>query len=262
MLTNPFYLSELTKKRSISFKHLSITTVYNSNTIIFYCMAILTFKLSENLFIRDPQETELGRNIIQKSIKMIDKLGFEDFTFRKLALAINSTEASVYRYFDNKHKLLIYLIDWYWTWLEYQIDFQINNIKVPVERLKICVRILAEEKSFDPGVAYLDEAALQRIVAAEFEKTFLTKQVDADNKEGLFRPYKSLCKKVAAIVLEVNPQFEFPHALVSTIMLALKHQLYYAEHLPSLTDIRYDPKKHHKKLYQFLETVIFKTISK
>src|SRR5690349_13984295 len=127
MLTNPFYLFELTKKRSISFKHLSITTVYNSNTIIFYGMAILTFKLSENLFIRDPQETELGRNIIQKSIKMIDKLGFEDFTFRKLALAINSTEASVYRYFDNKHKLLIYLIDWYWTWLEYQIDFQINN---------------------------------------------------------------------------------------------------------------------------------------
>ena len=115
---------------------------------------------------------------------------------------------------------------------------------------------------YSSWVAYVDEATLQRIVAAEFEKTFLTKQVDADNKEGLFLPYKSLCKKVAAIVLEVNPQFEFPHALVSTIMLALKHQLYYAEHLPSLTDIRYDPKKHHKKLYQFLETVIFKTISK
>jgi AcrR family transcriptional regulator len=225
-------------------------------------MAILTFKLSGNLFIRDPQETELGRNIIQKSIKMIDKLGFEDFTFRKLAVAIHSTEASVYRYFDNKHKLLIYLIDWYWTWLEYQVDFQTNNIQGPVERLKVCIKILAEEKSVDPGVAYVDEAALQRIVTAEFEKTFLTKQVDVDNREGLFLPYKSLCKKVAALVLEVNPQFEFPHALVSSIMLAMKHQLYYAEHLPSLTDIKYDPKKHHKRLYQFLEAVIFKTISK
>ena len=109
-------------------------------------MAILTFKLSENLFVRDPQETELGRNIIQMSIKMIDKMGFEDFTFRKLAVAINSTEASVYRYFDNKHKLLIYLIDWYWTWLEYQVVFQTNNIKAPVERLKVCIKILAEEK--------------------------------------------------------------------------------------------------------------------
>lgn len=225
-------------------------------------MAILTFKLSENLFLRDPQETELGRKIIQKSIKLIDKLGFEDFTFRKLAAEINSTEASIYRYFDNKHKLLIYLIDWYWTWLEHQIDFNLNNIKDPVQRLKICLHKLAEEKFFDPGVAYVDEAALQRIVSSEFEKTFLTKQVDADNKEGLFLPYKSLCKKVAGVVLEVNPNFEFPHSLVSTIMLAIKHQLYYAQHLPSLTDIKYDSKKHYKKLNLFLEGVVFKTISK
>ena len=225
-------------------------------------MTILSFKLSDKLFVRDPQETELGRNIVQKSIKMIDKLGFEDFTFRKLARSINSTEASVYRYFDNKHKLLIYLIDWYWTWLEHQIEFHTNNIKDPVERLKICLNTLAEEKSIDPGVAFVDEAALQRIVAAEFEKTFLTKQVDADNKEGLFLPYKSLCKKVASIVLEVNPHFEFPHSLISTIMLTLKHQLFYAEHLPSLTDIKYDPRKHHKKLNQFLEMVVFKTIAK
>jgi AcrR family transcriptional regulator len=224
-------------------------------------MTILSFKLSENLYVRDPQETELGRNIIQHSVKLIDTLGFEDFTFRKLAAAINSTEASVYRYFDNKHKLLIYLIDWYWTWLEHQIDFHTNNIKDPVERLKICLKTLAEEKSFDPGVAYMDEAALQRIVSAEFEKTFLTKQVDADNREGLFLPYKSLCGKVASIVLAVNPRFEFPHALVSTVMLTLKHQLYYAEHLPSLTDIKYDPKRHYKKLNQFLEIVVFKTIA-
>lgn len=243
-------------------KHFIITFVYGSNTINQYRMAILIFKLSENLYVRDPQETELGRNIIQDSIKLIDKLGFEDFTFRKLALAINSTEASVYRYFDNKHKLLIYLIDWYWTWLEYRVDFQTNNIPDPVERLKVCIRILAEQKSFDPGVAYVDEVALQRIVTSEFEKTFLTKKVDADNKEGLFLPYKSLCKKVAALVREVNPHFEFPHSLVSTMMLAMKHQLYYAEHLPSLTDIKFDPKKHHKKLYQFLESMIFKTIAK
>jgi AcrR family transcriptional regulator len=204
----------------------------------------------------------LGRNLIQKSIKLIDKLGFEDFTFRKLAVEIGSTEASVYRYFDNKHKLLIYLIDWYWTWLEYQIDFHTHHIKNPVERLQVCLVKLSEPKSFDAGVAYFDEAALQRIVGAEFEKTFLTKQVDADNREGLFLPYKSLCKKVAAIVLEVNPRFEFPLSLVSTMMLAIKHQLYYAQHLPSLTDIKYDPKMHHQKLNEFLKMVVFKTISK
>jgi AcrR family transcriptional regulator len=241
-------------------KHLINTSVYNSITITTYSMTILTFKLSENLYLRDPQQTDLGQNIIQKSIKMIDKLGFEDFTFRKLAIAIGSTEASVYRYFDNKHKLLIYLIDWYWTYLEHQIDFHTNNIKDAEEKLRICLRQISEERFADPAIAFVDEAALQRIVSAEFEKTFLTKQVDDDNKEGLFLPYKSLCKKIAAIVSEVNPDFPFPHALVSTVMLTVKHQLYYAQHLPSLTDIKFDPKKHHKKLYAFLDTLVFKTI--
>lgn len=223
-------------------------------------MAILSYKLSEKLFLRDPQETDLGRNIIRESIRMVDTMGFEDFTFKKLAKEINSTEASVYRYFDNKHKLLIYLIDWYWTWLEHQIDFHVNNIENPTERLKICLLKLSESKMFDPQVAYVDEPALQRIVSAEFEKTFLTKQVDADNKDGLFLPYKSLCKKVAAVVKEVNPSYEYPHSLISTVLIAVKHQLYYAEHLPSLSDIKYDPKLHHKKLDKFLTDLVFNTL--
>ncbi|MBA4145398.1 MAG: TetR family transcriptional regulator, partial [Cytophaga sp.] len=151
--------------------------------------------MSPNLYLKDPHETELGRNIIQQSIALLDELGFEDFTFKKLATEINSTETSIYRYFENKHKLLIYLIDWYWTWLEYRIDHQVSNIKDPSERLKACLLQLTEEKVFDINVAYVDERALERIVSSEFEKTFLTKQVDADNKEGLFMPYKSLCKK-------------------------------------------------------------------
>ncbi len=223
-------------------------------------MTILTFKLSENTFIRDPQTTELGRNILQTSIKMVDKLGFEDFTFKKLATSIGSTEASVYRYFENKHKLLIYIIDWYWTWLEYKIDYHTNNIKDPTERLKVYLLKLSEEKVFDPNVAYVDERALERIVSAEFEKTFLTKNVDADNKEGLFLSYKTLCKKIASVITEVNPKYEFPHSLASTILLLIKHQLYYAQHLPTLSDIKYDPKNHHKRLYLFVENLVFKTI--
>lgn len=223
-------------------------------------MAILSFRLSENLFIRDPQATELGQNILQHSIKLVDALGFEEFTFKKLAAAIGSTEASIYRYFENKHKLLIYLIDWYWTWLEYKIDYHINNIKDPAERLRVCLLKLSEEKAFDPTVAYVDERALERIVSAEFEKTFLTKQVDADNKEGLFLPYKSLCKKIASVIKEVSPRYEFPNSLASTVLLTMKHQLYYAQHLPALSDIKYDRKKQYKKLYTLLENLVFKTI--
>ena len=223
-------------------------------------MTILVFKLSKNLFVRDPQATDLGQNILQTSVKMLDKLGFEEFTFKKLATAIGSTEASIYRYFENKHKLLIYLIDWYWTWLEYKIDYSINNIEDPGERLRTCLRWLTREKVTDPNVAYLDEHVLERVVSAEFEKTYLTKQVDADNKEGLFLPYKSLCKKIASLIREVSPNYEFPHSLASTVLLMVKHQLFYAQHLPALSDIKFDPKVHHEKLYNLLENMVFKTI--
>lgn len=223
-------------------------------------MAILSFNLSQNLYVRDPQATELGQKIVQNSILMIDQLGFEDFTFKKLAKDIGSTEASIYRYFENKHKLLIYLIDWYWTWLEYKIDYEINNIKSPVERLKLCLLKLSEEKSFDPQIAHVDERALDRIMIAEFEKTFLTKQVDEDNKDGLFLPYKSLCVKVASVIKEVSPHYKFPHSLTSTVLLMIKHQLYYSRHLPTLSDIKYDPKQQHKKLYTLIEQLVFKTI--
>lgn len=223
-------------------------------------MPFLAFKLNEHLYLRDPQSSELGQRIITASIDLIDKLGFEQFTFKKLAEEIDSTEASVYRYFENKHRLLLYLIDWYWTWLKYQLDIRITNISSPGERLRVCLAMLAEPKSFDSSFAHIDETALHKIAMSEFEKTYLTKQVDQDNKDGFFLPYKVLCKKIAAIIKEVNPRYPYPATLVSTIMLAVNHQLFYAEHLPSLTDIKFNTRTHYKRLAEFLEDLTFKAI--
>ena len=69
--------------------------------------------LNEGLYLREPQDSLLGRKIIEQSILLIDEIGFESFTFKKLAAAIQSTEASIYRYFVNKHFLLLYLVSWY-----------------------------------------------------------------------------------------------------------------------------------------------------
>jgi AcrR family transcriptional regulator len=223
-------------------------------------MFIISFQLNPNLYIRDPQSSELGQNIIHTSIKLIDKNGFDDFTFKKLGITIGSPEASIYRYFENKHRLLLYLIDWYWTWLEYRIEFVNQNIKKPVDKLKNCIELLVIEKQPDPEIPFVDEQKLQRIVNSEFEKTYLTRQVDLDNKEGLFLPYKSLCKKIVSIIKEINPKYAYPHSLVSTMMLGANHQLYYAQHLPSLTDIKNDSKQRHEKIVDFLQTLVFHTI--
>ena len=81
----------------------------------------IRISLNPGLYLKDPQESDLGRRIIKHSILLLEELGFEQFNFKKLAEAMGSTEASIYRYFENKHLLLIYLVSWYWEWLSYMI---------------------------------------------------------------------------------------------------------------------------------------------
>ncbi|MBX7095326.1 MAG: TetR/AcrR family transcriptional regulator, partial [Flavobacteriales bacterium] len=96
-----------------------------------------TIKLSDSHYLKNPEETELGRNIVGHSILMIEEMGIEQFTFKKLAEKIGSTEASVYRYFENKHQLLLYLISWYWTWLNHRIIHYIEGKSNRQERLEV-----------------------------------------------------------------------------------------------------------------------------
>ena len=200
----------------------------------------IKMKLNEKLYLRDPQETKLGRNIIQHSIMMIDAMGFEDFTFKKLAERIESTEASIYRYFENKHRLLLFLLSWYWEWVKYCIDLKILNIEDPARRLKIALETLVEAAHRDdPNTDHVNEAVLHRIVIAESAKGYYTKQVDEENRQGLFLTYKALCRTIQAIIEEINPQFPYPRALSSTLLEMAKSHVYFSEHLPSLTDISF-----------------------
>ncbi|MCE7997169.1 MAG: TetR/AcrR family transcriptional regulator [Roseivirga sp.] len=216
--------------------------------------------MNDNLYLRDPQDTELGRKIITQSICMIEEMGLEQFTFKKLSVEIESTEASIYRYFENKHRLLVYLIAWYWNWLEYKIEYETNNVVDPQERLAIAVRLVGEKKVADPMFPSVDEVALQRIVINESDKTYHTKQVDEDNKEGLFRGFKSLCKRIAVIVLEINPDYLYAHTLISTMLEASHQQVFFAEHLPSLTEHKAADGRVHSENIVFLLEMIRKTI--
>lgn len=221
----------------------------------------LKVKLNENLYIRNPEDTELGKKIIASAIKMIDELGFECFTFKKLATEIESTEASIYRYFENKHKLLVYIISWYWVWLDYNIYFHTFNIENPVERLKIIIKLIVDNISVGNNMLDYDINALNRITICEASKVYLTKEVDHLNKEGLFRDYKVLCNRIANIILEINPQYCYPHSLVSMVIEAAHYQAFFAEHLPSLTEIKFK-NADKKMIIDFLDHILFSAIAK
>jgi AcrR family transcriptional regulator len=88
----------------------------------------LKVNISNKIYIKDPETSELGKNIIENSILLINEIGFDNFTFKKLGERIGSNESSIYRYFENKHKLLLYLSSWYWGWLEFKIVLSTNSI--------------------------------------------------------------------------------------------------------------------------------------
>lgn len=79
-----------------------------------YLLQNLKVSINDKIYIKDPESSSLGKRIIEYSILMIDTMGFESFTFKKLGEKIGSNESSIYRYFENKHKLLLYLTSWYW----------------------------------------------------------------------------------------------------------------------------------------------------
>lgn len=215
--------------------------------------------MNEKLFIKDPKESELGRKILQNSIILIHKLGYESFTFKKLAKEIHTTEAGVYRYFENKHRLLLYIVDWYWCWQEYRMVFLTHNLKDPFSKIKKVVEILiAPDKDLAEPSHYMNEKLIHEIVVYEGAKVYLTKNITEDNKAKLFKPYKDLCNKIANIFLEVNPDFKYPRSL-ATIIIEMSHSLkFYNTNLPSLTD--FNTAKAETKIGALLEDLIFSNL--
>ena len=196
----------------------------------------ISIRINQNVYIKDPESSDLGKKIIRFSIDLIEEIGYEDFTFKKLAANIQSTEASIYRYFENKHKLLTYLTLWYWGWLEYRLILKLVNIEDPMEQLKRAIELVTEEITEDKSFSQINEVKLQQVIITDSTKIIFGKQVDEDNKLGYFSSFKSLVERISQIVLKINNEYSYPHMLVSTIIEGAQHQRYFAEHLPRLTD--------------------------
>ncbi len=218
-------------------------------------------KMNDKLFLRNPEESVLGKKIVKHGLILINKLGFEEFTFKKLAIQVNTTEASIYRYFENKHKILVYLITWYWSFLEYKVVFSINNMTNPETKLKTIIKILTEEPTNETVITdFISEFESYKLVIWEGSKAYLTRHVSKDNKDRLFKPYKDLCERFSSIIKEYNPKYKYPHSLASTILEMAHSQKFFKQNLPALTDFQKDTDD--KQIILFLESLLFNSIRK
>ncbi|MCF8409157.1 MAG: TetR/AcrR family transcriptional regulator; helix-turn-helix transcriptional regulator [Crocinitomicaceae bacterium] len=218
----------------------------------------LQIALNKNLFLKDPLTSELGNNILNGSIELIDLLGFERFTFKKLASEIQTTEASIYRYFENKNKLLLYLTNWYWGCIATRLLFETNNISDPEIRLRKAVHILTSFPNPEKDSLLKNEQLLKQIVINEAIKVVITKGVDQENEIGIFGIYKDVVNTVVGIIKEINEEYPYPNMLVSNMIEGSNQQRFFAEHLPRLTNIADE-----KDLVEgFFQDLVFKAIKK
>jgi AcrR family transcriptional regulator len=218
----------------------------------------LSINVNEQVYLKSPESSDLGKKIITSAIELINEIGFEDFTFKKLAKTISSTEASIYRYFESKHHLLMYLVLWYWGWQQYRLTLRIINVDCASERLKRAIEILTEQVKEDSKFSQINEVLLNKIVISESTKIYLNKNVDVVNELGIFLVYKELVQTVSDIIMEINPSFKYPHMLISTVIEGSHHQRFFAKHLPRLTDVV----KGEDAITTFYQELITKTISK
>jgi AcrR family transcriptional regulator len=201
-------------------------------------LSVLKISVPDKIFIKDPETSELGKRIIEQGIILICEIGFENFTFKKLGVKIGSNESSIYRYFENKHKLLLYLSSWYWAWLEYQLVIETFSIANSREKLEKAITILTRTIEEDSSFSHINETLLYKIIVNESSKSFLTKEVDIENKEGYFEIYKRLITRLAQMIIGVKPDFKYGLSLASTIIEGGLHQHFLREHFPSITNCK------------------------
>ncbi|RYC70219.1 MULTISPECIES: TetR/AcrR family transcriptional regulator [Spirosoma] len=216
-------------------------------------------RMNERLFLRDPEGSELGRRIVRQGILLFDEIGFEDATFRKLADRMGTKEASIYRYFENKHRLLVYLVAWYWQWLDFQLVFRTNNLADPHEKLERLLHLLLLTDLENPLTDDIDLRALHNIVICEASKAYLTRHVTEDNRQQLFKPYKDLVGRIAGIILELRPGYPYARSRASSLIETIHHQAFFMENLPSLTD--FGQPKDQSKLLAFVRHLLFSSLA-
>jgi AcrR family transcriptional regulator len=213
-------------------------------------------EVNSQLFLKEPFSSELGILIVREGTRLIQEIGMEQFTFKKLAQSIGSTEAAIYRYFDNKHKLLLYLSAWYWAWMEHNLVFATTNLKDPSERLSVAIRLMVDGPIYREN-EFLDPMQLRSLVINESIKGYLTKLVDIEHESGVFAQVYKFGERISHIIREINPSYKFPKTLVSTVMESSLLQSFNSIHLPGMTEA----KPEGSERYQFFHQLVFKAIS-
>jgi len=217
-----------------------------------------SFNISPYLYKKNPESSIMGREIVSQSIVLIDEQGIENFTFRKLAHHTHHTEATIYRYFENKQKLFLYIVGWYWCYLDFLIDYKIQNLEHPEKKILEIISILSNNLATPHLTTYYSIGKINTIVIREGNKVYMNTHISEINKIQLYKPYKDLCTKISDIFKDYNPHYPFSNFLASTLLETSHLQTFFSENLPTLTNET--PLNKDLYIQSFLTDFIFKSL--
>ena len=220
--------------------------------------ASISFVIDSSLYLRYPEETSLGKKMVSESIIMMDEDGYDAFTFKKLAARIDSTEASIYRYFRNKHQLLCYLVSWYWTWLEYFIQYRTTNINDSKRKLEMAIAALLESDIDDPNIPHINEGILHRLVVAESARVYMPRPTEITDYNGILRGYNLMCSRLIEFIKGIDPKYKYTRELVDTL-LSISHNRLFSMYQSS---DRRAKRKDARSLEVFLNHLVFTSLAK
>lgn len=210
--------------------------------------------MSKRLYLKNPQDTPLGRVLLIDALSLINVIGFEAFTFKKLAQKAKTTEASVYRYFENKHHMLLYLVNQYWTHIYNVAVYQCQNEHNAKHRIQVILNLILNPELPEHNIQSPYEIkSLYQLVLWEGSKTYLTRNVNQFNKDLFFKPFKELSLLLAREIRAYQPKYKFSKSLASTMIEMAHLQHFYSMYLPSLTDARNNTPR---DIMRFLNTLL------
>lgn len=186
---------------------------------------LITVKVNDKLLLKNPESRDLGKAIVAVGLEE----RFEQFTFKKLVDKSNSAEDTLYRYFENKHKLLLLLSNWYWCWLAY------NLIVSTANNYPMAITLPEQKRVLSLGI---DAEKLYEVAISESPREYLSKEVDREDKEIFFAVYKPLCKRIADMVYRINVNYRYANLLVSKAIDSAHLQHYFRSHFPWLTNFQ------------------------
>ena len=114
--------------------------------------------------------------------------------------------------------------------------FATSNVLDPESKLLKAIEITTQTIEEDYDFSHVNEIKLNRIIINENSKSYLTKEVDSENKEGYFVVYKRLIARLREMILDINKDFKYATSISSTIVEGALHQHFLKEHFPSITD--------------------------